>query len=110
MLDGAHYPQWQQDYLTLLTQRDLPTWGLPARPQTTTRLLRMLAAVHGQAWNASRVGQSMGLDFKTINGYLDYLEGAFLIRRLPPYFVNISKRLVKSPKVYWRDTGLCTQC
>jgi predicted AAA+ superfamily ATPase len=66
----------------------------------------MVAAVHGQTWNASRIGQSLGLNYQTINSYLDYLVGAFLIRRLEPYQANIRKRLTKSPKVYWRDTGL----
>ena len=83
-----------------------PTWGLPAKPQVTQRLLKMLAAAHGQTWNASQVGQSLGLSYHTVNSYLDYLVGAFLIRRLPPYHANIGKRLVKSPKMYWRDTGL----
>lgn len=105
-LKPKHYPQWQLDYLALLAQRDLPTWGLPAKPQTTDRLLRMLAALHGQKWNASQVGQSLGLSYQTVNTYLDYLVGAFLIRRLQPYQTNIKKRLVKSPKVYWRDSGL----
>lgn len=106
VLQPRRYPQWQKDYLALLTQRDLPTWGLPAKPQTTDRLLRMLAALHGQTWNASQVSQSLGLTYPTVNSYLDYLVGAFLIRRLPPYQTNIRKRLVKSPKVYWRDSGL----
>lgn len=106
VLKAGRYPQWQRDYLTLLAQRDLPSWGLPARPQTTDRLLRMLAALHGQVWNASQVGQSLGLSYHTVNTYLDYLAGAFLIRRLPPYQANIRKRLIKAPKVYWRDSGL----
>jgi hypothetical protein len=106
VLGDSRFPRWHLDYLSLLAQRDLPTWGLPARPQVTTRLLRMLAAAHGQIWNASQIGQSLGLSYHTVNGYLDYLEGAFLIRRLPPYHANIGKRLVKSPKVYWRDSGL----
>jgi len=106
ILEPEQYPQWQLDYVALLTQRDLPTWGLPAKPQTTHRLLRMLAALHGQVWNASQVGQSLGLSYHTVNSYLDYLEGAFLIRRLQPYQANIRKRLVKSPKLYWRDSGL----
>lgn len=106
VLGPKPYPRWQLDYLTLLTQRDLPAWGLPAKPQTTDRLVRMLAALHGQAWNASQVGQSLGLSYQTVNNYLDYLAGAFLIRRLLPYQANIRKRLVKSPKVYWRDSGL----
>lgn len=106
VLEPKQYPRWQLDYLALLSQRDLPSWGLPAKPQTTDRLLRMLAALHGQAWNASQVGQSLGLSYQTINSYLDYFEGAFLTRRLQPFQTNIKKRLVKSPKVYWRDSGL----
>ena len=106
VLEPRRYLQWQLDYVALLTQRDLPDWGLPARPQVTNRLLKMLAAVHGQIWNASQVGQSLGLTYQTVNRYLDFLEGAFLIRRLQPYRANIRKRLVKSPKVYWRDSGL----
>jgi len=106
ILEPGRYPRWQLDYLTLLTQRDLPTWGLPAKPQVTDRLLRMLAAVHGQVWNAVQLGQSMGLSYHTVSHYLDYLVGAFLIRRLPVYQANIRKRLSKRPKVYWRDSGL----
>jgi len=106
VLGGTAYPIWQQDYLRLLVQRDLPNWGLPARSQVTQRLLKMLAATHGQEWNASQIGKSMGLSYHTVNNYLDYLEGAFLIRRLPPFHANIRKRLVKRPKVYWRDPGL----
>jgi len=106
VLKPRQYPRWQLDYLALLAQRDLPLWGFPAKPQTTDRLLRMLGAMHGQTWNASRVGQSLGLSYQTVNTYLDYLVGAFLIRRLQPYQANIRKRLVKSPKIYWRDSGL----
>lgn len=106
VLESRRFPRWQRDYLSLLSQRDLPTWGLPAKPQTTDRLLRMLAALNGQAWNASQVGQSLGLSYQTVNSYLDYLVGAFLIRRLPPYQANLRKRLVRTPKVYWRDSGL----
>jgi predicted AAA+ superfamily ATPase len=106
VLRPARYPRWQMDYLSLLSQRDLPAWGLPAKPQVTDRLFRMLAALHGQTWNASQVGQSLGLSYKTVNSYLDYLVGAYLIRRLQPYQANLKKRLVKSPKIYWRDTGL----
>ena len=106
VLSPRRYPQWQTDYLALLAQRDLPAWGLPAGAQTTQRLLRMLAAVNGQVWNASQIGQSLGLSYHTVNSYMDYLVGAFLIRRLLPFHQNIRKRLVKSPKVYWRDAGL----
>ncbi|MDP3069480.1 MAG: ATP-binding protein [Opitutaceae bacterium] len=103
---GSRFPQWQLDYLTLLAQRDLPVWGLPAKPAVTDRLLHMTAAVHGQIWNASQVGQSLGLSYHTVNSYVDFLEGAFLLRRLPPWLPNLKKRLVRSPRVYWRDSGL----
>jgi predicted AAA+ superfamily ATPase len=106
VLAPSAFPRWEIDYLTLLAQRDLPNWGLPARPQTTDRLLRMLAALHGQPWNASQVGQSLGISYQTVNSYVDYLAGAFLVRRLPPFQANVRKRLVKRPKIYWRDTGL----
>lgn len=100
------YPRWQRHYLELLAQRDLPQWGLPARAQTTVRLLKMVAAAHGQEWNASRIGRSMALSYHTVNHYMDYLEGAFLVRRLAPFRGHLRKRLDKRPKVYWRDTGL----
>ncbi|MDN3513376.1 MAG: DUF4143 domain-containing protein [Candidatus Brocadia sp.] len=70
------------------------------------RLLKMLAAVHGQLWNASQIGQSLGLSYHTVNSYVSFLEGAFLIRKLQPWFTNVKKRLVRSPKCYWRDTGI----
>lgn len=100
------FPGWQLDYLRLLAERDLPGWGLPARPHTTLRLLRMLAAVHGAAWNASEVGRSLGLSYHTVNSYADYLEGAYLIRRLPQFAGSLRKRLMRSPRLYWRDSGL----
>lgn len=106
VLDGRGFPTWQHDYLDLLAQRDLPSWGLPASAQTTRRLFELLAANHGQQWNASEIGQGLGLSYHTVNAYLDYLEGAFLLRRLSAYHTSMRKRLTKRPKVYWRDSGL----
>ncbi len=106
VLNGRTFPTWQRDYLDLLRQRDLPNWGLAATPRTMLRLMRMLASVHGQEWNATQIGNSLGLSYHTINSYVDYLVGAFLLRRLEAYHANIRKRLVKRPKIYWRDTGL----
>ncbi len=100
------FPQWGIDYLNLLSARDLPNWGLPARPQATDRLLRMMAVLHGQSWNASQIGRSLGISGPTATGYLEYLTGAFLLRRLSPWQANLKKRLVKQPKVFWRDSGL----
>lgn len=106
ILKRDSFPLWQKSYLDLLAMRDLPQWGLPATPQVTLRLFRMLAVSNGNVWNASQIGKSMGLSYHTVNSYLNYLEQAYLIRRLRPFHANIRKRLVKSPKVYWRDTGL----
>ncbi len=99
-------PGWQRNYLALLAQRDLPAWGLSSKPQMTERLFKMLAVTHGTPWNASAIGQSLGLNYQTVNSYMDYLEGAFLLRRLQPFHANVRKRLVKSPKIYWQDSGL----
>ncbi|MBI4735342.1 MAG: ATP-binding protein, partial [candidate division NC10 bacterium] len=106
VLRPRDYPSWQASYVALMTQRDLPAWGLPARPATTERLLRMIAASHGAVLNATNLGQSLGVSYHTVQSYLDYLEGAFLVRRLPPFEANLRKRLVKSPRIYIRDTGL----
>ena len=100
------YPAWQESYLRVMAERDLPTWGLPAAPVLTQRLFRMLAAEQGAILNLSKLGQSLGLSHPTVQSYLEYLEGAFLIRRLPPFEANLRKRLVKSPRMYWRDSGL----
>ena len=106
VLRRGRFPVWQQDYLTLLAQRDLPAWGLAAKPVVTLRLLRMLAALQGQVWNASQVGQGLGLSHHTVNTYVDTLEAAFIVRRLTPWLPNLRKRLVRSPRLHWRDSGL----
>jgi len=106
ILRAEMFPQWQEDYLDLLVMRDLPAWGLPAKAQQTMRLLAMLAALHGQPLNASQLGASLARDHKTVLSHCDFLEGAFLIRLLHPYFTNLGKRLVKTPRIFWRDSGL----
>jgi predicted AAA+ superfamily ATPase len=106
VLKPAQYPSWQRNYLQILTSRDLPNWGLPSKPRMTMRLLKMLAAVHAQTLNASQLGKSLDISYKTVQSYLDYLEGAFLIRQLTPFHKNLKKRVVKSPKIFWRDSGL----
>ncbi len=106
VLKPKSYPGWQRNYLRLLSQRDLPSWGLAAKPATTDRLFQVIAALHGQLWNASEVGGSLGLSYHTVTSYLEYLEQAFLVRVIRPYAANLRKRLVKSPRVYWADSGL----
>ena len=101
------YPVWQESYLRQMTHQDLPAWGLPSKPQQTDRLIRMIAAVHGSQLNASQLGQGLGVSYHTVQSHVDFLEGAFLIRKLPPFYVrNFPKRLTKTPKIYWRDSGL----
>lgn len=106
VLGGEAYPVWQESYLRAMAERDLPMWGLPAKPMVTQRLFRMVAAEQGAILNLSKLGQSLGLSHHTVNAYLDQLEGAFLIRRLPPFAANLRKRLVKAPRLYWRDAGV----
>jgi predicted AAA+ superfamily ATPase len=100
------FPRWQSNYLRLLVERDLPAAGIPCRPQVTERFLRMLAALTGQQWNASELGRSLGVNYQSAAAYADYVEGCFLIRRLPAFHGNLSKRLVKAPRLHWRDSGL----
>ena len=106
VLGGGAYPVWQESYLRAMAERDLPMWGFSAKPMVTQRLFRMVAAEQGVILNLSKLGQSLGLSHHTVSTYLDHLEGAFLIRRLPPFASNLRKRLVKAPRIYWRDSGL----
>lgn len=106
ILSAEQYPTWQESYLRLLIQRDLPNLGLPSKPLVTERMLKMIAAVHGQEWNASKIGASLGINYQTVNSYLEYFQGAFLTRALTPFETNLKKRLVKHPKLYMRDSGL----
>lgn len=107
IIEEPLFPVWQNNYLQIMARQDLPAWGLPAKPAEIDRLFRLTAALNGSVMNASEIGRILGLSYHTVQTYLDYLEGAFLVRRLRPFHANnISKRLIKSPKLYWRDTGL----
>lgn len=103
---GTSFRDWWEAYLRTYVERDLPALGLGAEPLRLRRLLTMLAHSQGGLANLSRLGASLGVSFGTVSRYLDILEQTFLLRRLAPYFTNIGKRLVKSPKLYLRDTGL----
>lgn len=94
------------DFIQTYVERDLPTLGLGASPARVRTLLSMLVGVHANPLNTSALSRSLGLSVPTVQHYLDFLEQAFLIRRLSPYFINISKRLVKAPKLYVRDSGM----
>lgn len=94
------------DFIQTYLERELPLLGLSVSPIMLRNLLRMISHVHGNVINYSDLSKSLGIDINTVKRYLDYFENSFLIRRLQPYFANISKRLVKSPKIYIRDSGL----
>lgn len=100
------FREWWEAYLRTYVERDLRSLGVDADPIVMRRLLTMLAHMQGGLLNSSQLGSSLGTNHNTIRRYLDILEYSFLIRRLPPYFTNVGKRLTKSPKVYIRDTGL----
>ncbi|MDP2387267.1 MAG: ATP-binding protein [Bacteroidota bacterium] len=98
---------WLDAFITTYIERDLPfLFDVKFSPIVMRKLWGMLAHTHGNLLNAEQLGSSLGVTGTTVKRYLDYLEGAFLIKRLPPYFVNIGKRLVKSPKVYINDSGI----
>lgn len=94
------------DFISTYLERDLPLLGIPANPRDMRLLMNMLVSVHGSMLNVSQLANSLKMSVPTVQNYLGYLENAFLIRRLQPWFVNISKRLVKTPKLYIRDSGM----
>jgi hypothetical protein len=105
--DDATSFLWRDNFIATFLQRDLPQLGVGVSPEALYRFWRMLAHVHGQLFNASQLGVALGgVAHTTVKRYLDLLVDAMLVRRLEPHFVNVGKRLVKSPKVYLRDSGL----
>ena len=98
--------QWRRAYIRTFLERDLPALGLRVPSQTLRRFWMMIAHYHGRIFHASDLAKSMGLDGHTVRHYLDILTGTFMIRRLAPWHENLGKRQVKSPKIYFRDSGL----
>ena len=100
------WARWMQSFTQTFLERDIPGLGSRVSPVAMGRFWRMLAHYHGQAWNAAELARSMDVSVTAVNHYRDLLAGTFMIRVLPPWFENLGKRLVKSPKVYLRDTGI----
>lgn len=98
--------QWRKDYVATFLERDLPALGISIPPQSLRRFWMMLAHYHGQLVNFSELGRSFGAADTTIRRYLDILEATYMIRLLRPWHENVSKRQVKAPKLYLRDSGL----
>jgi uncharacterized protein len=103
--DGAAM-RWREAFIRSYLERDIPQLGIRVSAATLRRFWLMLAHHHGQLWNASTLAGSLGISAPSVRHYLDILESTFMLRVLPPYSANLGKRLVKSPKVYLRDSGL----
>ena len=103
---SAAWTRWMQSFTRTFLERDIPALGVRTAPEALGRFWRMLAHYHGQTWNASEFGRSMDVSATAVNRYRDLLAGTFMVRVLPPWFENLGKRIVKSPKVYLRDSGI----
>jgi hypothetical protein len=98
--------RWRRDFVSTYLERDLPQLGIRVPSTTLLRFWTMLAHVHGQILNWSELGRSMAVSDATIRHYVDLLASTFMVRMLPPWHENLSKRQVKAPKIYIRDSGI----
>jgi uncharacterized protein len=98
--------QWRDDFVQTFLERDLRRFGVQVAPMALRRFWNMVAHCHGQIWNASEISRSLGEAHTTVKRHLDILTGALVMRQLAPWFENLGKRQVKSPKIYLRDSGL----
>lgn len=97
---------WRRNFIQTFLERDLPQLGVNIPFAALFRFWNMLAHYHGQIWNAAEAARALGVGESTARRYLDILEGALMVRVLRPWFANVGKRQVKSPKVYSRDSGI----
>ena len=97
---------WRESFIKTYLERDIPNFGIKIPSIQLRRFWMMLAHSHGSLWNASKIASALGVSAPTAKYYLDILEETFIVRHLPPFYSNIKKRLVKSPKIYIRDSGL----
>jgi len=105
--NDAAFSDWTQSYIRTYVQSDLSQlFGYQLNPAISEKLLVMLANSHGQLLNYQDLARSIGVTSPVANRYTDFLEGAFLVYRLQPWFANVTKRLVKSPKLYIKDSGI----
>lgn len=104
--DEAASFRWRQEFVMTFLERDVPQLGFAAPALTLHRFWSMVAHYHGQIWNAAEPARSLGIGETTARRYLDLLNDLFMVRQLPAWHANLKKRQVKSPKVYFRDSGL----
>lgn len=101
------YNRWAEYFIKSYVERDLSAiFGVGITPVLARNFWNMIAIQHGNIWNAEAMARSLGVSGPTVNRYLEFMEGAFLLRKLPAWFINAKKRMVKAPKIYIRDTGL----
>ena len=100
---------WRRNFIQTFLERDLPQLGRAISAPSFYRFWSMLAHYHGQVWNAAEAARALVVNESTTRRYLDLLEGVFMVRQLAPWYANLGKRQVKSPKIYLRDTGLLHQ-
>lgn len=98
--------QWREAFVKTYLERDIPLLGINIPSIQLRKFWTMLAHSHGQLWNACQISRSLGISSPTVKRYLDILANTFIIRQLQPYYINTKKRLIKSPKIYIRDSGL----
>jgi len=98
--------EWFQSFIRTYIERDLPALGLRSDPVLMSRLLYMLSQHQGWLINLANLSKSLGISIPTLSKYIDFLELSFIVRRLPPWFSNAKKRLIRSPKIYIRDSGI----
>jgi len=98
--------QWREDYIRTFLERDIPALGIRIPAETLRRFWQMVSHYHGNIINFSEIGRSFGIADTTVRHYIDILVGTFMVRTLQPWYINIGKRLVKRPKLYFRDSGV----
>lgn len=104
--DNYYTNKWHESFVKTYIERDLPMLGFMSDPIRMERIIRMVASLHGQILNYSTIAKAVDYSVFNVRRIINILEHAFMLVSLPPYFVNTKKRLVKSPKIYIRDSGL----
>jgi hypothetical protein len=104
--DDEASDRWRREFIRTFLERDLALFGFGLSPQLMQRFWTMISHYHGQIWNSTEVAASLGVAPNTARSYLDALSQTFMVRQLQPWHENIGKRQVKSPKLYFRDSGI----
>lgn len=98
--------EWRKDFVSTFLERDVPQFGINIPSTSLFRFWSVLAHYHGQIWNVAEAARTLNIGETTARRYVDLLQDLFMVRQLQPWYANLGKRQVKSPKIYFRDTGL----